>query len=688
MRKTRRIIPYALLSGLLVSCVTDHKLARVRISQPQMKEAVADTGFRLPRQITWTDDKGKEHIVTEATKDSVTGEYITQMELSEITVVAKSKQVAERNGKINLDFIVTVPGELISNKWQVQLTPVAYKSADTLYLDRIFLSGADFAKMQRKGYMRYQAFMNSIIPDSLYLQKLFDEKGYRKALAELEEEYFQAWKHEVISKERWIDWSDKANARFALFNYRMERNKQAIAGYNSILEYLPAYRLRREMDGKYIPSKWKIFAEGNYKIRTRNITPEDSASITRRFTDYAKMAENRKRKEQAGEMYEKYVRFPYEAARLDTVIKEGDNFVYYYKQELPATENTKKIDLTLDGQILSKDETKTQLPPSDTITYFISSMVQFLDRSPRYKKKIITRKDEVNLRAYVTYKSGATEFSEDIGDNRAEIDKVFDTIHGINYTGEFLIDSIRMTATSSPEGSADMNLFLSKGRALALKKYLALRSDDREGVDTLFRPRWIGEDWNRLHELVLADDSLENKAYLLRIMKETDNPDNREYALRKYPADYMRIRGKHYPLLRGVEFKFHLHRRNMLQDTIVMPVIDTTYMQAVKMIEDRQYRQALAILDVSYPDDYNTAVCLMSLGYDKRALEIMTEQADTSDRNYLLAILYSRLKREEDALKMYVKSCDQDASKIWRGKLDPEINKLIVTYNLYKDELY
>ena len=688
MRKTRRIIPYALLSGLLVSCVTDHKLARVRISQPQMKEAVADTGFRLPRQITWTDDKGKEHIVTEATKDSVTGEYITQMELSEITVVAKSKQVAERNGKINLDFIVTVPGELISNKWQVQLTPVAYKSADTLYLDRIFLSGADFAKMQRKGYMRYQAFMNSIIPDSLYLQKLFDEKGYRKALAELEEEYFQAWKHEVISKERWIDWSDKANARFALFNYRMERNKQAIAGYNSILEYLPAYRLRREMDGKYIPSKWKIFAEGNYKIRTRNITPEDSASITRRFTDYAKMAENRKRKEQAGEMYEKYVRFPYEAARLDTVIKEGDNFVYYYKQELLATENTKKIDLTLDGQILSKDETKTQLPPSDTITYFISSMVQFLDRSPRYKKKIITRKDEVNLRAYVTYKSGATEFSEDIGDNRAEIDKVFETIHGINYTGEFLIDSIRMTATSSPEGSADMNLFLSKGRALALKKYLARRSDDREGVDTLFRPCWTGEDWNRLHGLVLADDSLENKSYLLRIMKETDNPDNREYALRKYSADYKRIREKHYPLLRGVEFKFHLHRRNMLQDTVVMPVIDTTYMHAVKMIEDRQYRQALAILDVSYPDDYNTAVCLMSLGYDKRALEIMTEQTDTSDRNYLLAILYSRLKREEDALKMYVKSCDQDASKIWRGRLDPEINKLIVTYNLYKDELY
>lgn len=87
--------------------------------------------------------------------------------------------------------------------------------------------------------MRYRAFMNSIIPDSLYMQKLLDSKGYKKALAELEEEYFQAWKHEVIAKERWVDWSDKTNARFALFNYKMERNRQAIAGYNSILEYLP-----------------------------------------------------------------------------------------------------------------------------------------------------------------------------------------------------------------------------------------------------------------------------------------------------------------------------------------------------------------------------------------------------------------------------------------------------------------
>lgn len=150
MRTTRRIIPFALLSGLLLSCGSEHRLARVRISQPGVREATTDTACKVPEQIAWTDDKGERHIVTRAEKDSVTDEEITSVELSEITVMARSKQVAERNGKINLDFVVTVPGELVSNKWQLQLAPVAYKPSDTLYLDRIFLSGADFAKMQKR----------------------------------------------------------------------------------------------------------------------------------------------------------------------------------------------------------------------------------------------------------------------------------------------------------------------------------------------------------------------------------------------------------------------------------------------------------------------------------------------------------------------------------------------------------
>lgn len=677
----------ALTAILLFSCnTTKVDIARVRISQPDMIQKDDTASLQMPQQIKWTDEKGLQHIVVQAEKDSVTGEDITTVQLSEVTVTARSKQIAERNGKINLDFIITVPASLINKKWQLQLTPAAYMQKDSILLDKILLSGADFAKMQKKGYAQYQAFIASIIPDSLYLQELFDEKGYKKALEEIEQEYYQAWSGEFLLQDQWIDWKEKTNLRYAFFNHKLDRNKRKIEGTKTPLSMLPAYWLYRDMEVDFVPERYKLFVDGNYQIKLKKITPEDSVKIADKYFNFKRMAENQRKKEMVGEMYNKYVRFPYQPARLDTVIRSGDKFIYYYDQELPATEQTKKIDLTLHGQILSRDQRSHTLPNSDTLTYYVSSMVQFLDHSPRYKKKIISRKDEVNVTAYINYKTGTTSFDETLGQNKAELDKVNATIRDINYTGEFLIDSIKMTATSSQEGSAYMNLQLSKERAINLKKYLLSKSDDPEGVDSLFRPRWIGEDWETLRSLIEKDDTLQHKYDLLGCISDIENLDLRENTMKKYKSDYIRLRDKHYPLLRAVKFKFHLHRRDMIQDTIIVPVIDSTYMDAIKMIEERKYKQALVLLDDMYPDDYNTAICLMSLGYDKRALDIMLQQADTSDRNYILAILYVRLKQEELAVKSFIKSCDQDETKIWRGKLDPEINELIKTYNLYQNE--
>lgn len=285
MKQNKLILP--IVATLAVSCATHKTINRVRISQPNM-ETKKDTSYHLPQMIKWTDEKGQTRIVTQAERDSITGEEITTVQLSEITVTAKSKQVAERNGKINLDFLITVPSSLINNKWQLQLAPVAFQVNDTIELDKIFLSGADFSKMQKKGYLQYQAFLSSIIPDSLYLKEMFNQKGYKRAMEELENEYYQAWKNEVIQKERWIDWSDKINARFAYFNFKVDQNRASIAGYNSILRYLPAYSMYRQLDKEYTPSKWKIYAEGNYQIRTKNITSEDSIAITKKFTFFEK----------------------------------------------------------------------------------------------------------------------------------------------------------------------------------------------------------------------------------------------------------------------------------------------------------------------------------------------------------------------------------------------------------------
>ena len=149
------------MAGLAVSCATHKPLDRVRISQPNMEQK-ADTAYKLPQMIKWTDENGQTRIVTQAERDSVTGEEITTVQLSEITVTARSKQIAERNGKINLDFIVTVPASLINNKWQLQLTPVAYKPQDTIYLEKNFCPDLISRKCKRKAICNIRLFYHPL----------------------------------------------------------------------------------------------------------------------------------------------------------------------------------------------------------------------------------------------------------------------------------------------------------------------------------------------------------------------------------------------------------------------------------------------------------------------------------------------------------------------------------------------
>ena len=454
-----------------------------------------------------------------------------------------------------------------------------------------------------------------------------------------------------------------------------------IAGHNTILSVLPAYWLRRDLDTTLIPSRYRMFSEGT-PLKVRRVTPEDSARIAERYFDYKRIAENERKRDAVSRKYEELVRFPYQAARLDTVIRNRNNtFSYYYRQEMDVTDNTKRIDLTVDGRILAVNGSSANLPSSDTITYYISSMVQFLDHAPRYRKEKIYRKATANTTAYINYPAGRYLFDEEYGNNRSEIDKVLEAINKLTYTGELVMDSIDMTATASPEGSAAANRILSRQRAVALKEYLSGRTDDRTGIDTLIRPRWIGEDWQLLVRKVQQDTEMDDRSAVLDIMSSVKDPDAREAGIRKrFPDAYKHIRENYYPLARAVNFAFYLHRRDMIEEFKYTTVLDSAYMHGLDLMDDRQYKDALVIL--SDYNDYNTAICLMSLGYDARAAGILESLPESSNVCYLLSILYSRLKDDGKAVSSFMRSLELDSSKAYRGRLDPEINRLITTYNL------
>lgn len=594
--------------------------------------------------------------------------------LDQITVVSKSRNIAERAGKISIDFKVSVPSELINNKWQVRLTPFADKNGKRIEFDKILLSGADFLKRQQKGYRMYQNFVNSIIPDSAYMQNLFDQKGYQKALGDIEQMFYMAWQKEMLSQDRFVDWKNIRNKRFMLFNGIMERNKSSI-NPNDWRKVLPSYYLSRNISN--VPSEWDMFLNANFSIKPTQMTAKDSIDLSKKFFNYKRMAENERKKASVDKMFKEFVIFPKEECKLDTIIENGDKFDYYYKQTIDADENIKKIFLTVDGEVLAIDQSEYNLPKSDTITYYISSMVQFLDRTPHYKRIIVSRHAEANTRALIQFPVGSTKFIESIN-NKNEVDRVLETLHKLTYTGELVLDSVYMTATASPEGSAVTNKRLSDGRAVELKKHLAKKVEHEKDM-SLFHARAIGEDWVRLEELINNDSNLSNREEILSAIRKTSNQDDRENKLKCFPQ-YTYMKNNLFPQLRVVKFDFYLHRKEMVKDTIHTTVIDTAYMAAVQQMEDRQYRAALKTL-TEY-NDYNTALCYMSLGYDTQAVDILEKCNQTADVYYLLAILYSRMKRDEDAIAAFKKSCEIDSSKFYRGALDPEINQLIINNKL------
>ncbi|MFR3025870.1 hypothetical protein [Bacteroides thetaiotaomicron] len=562
MFKKYKYIHLVLLLIMVCSCRLTQKLEntdyRPQVNQPGKVTKNADTDIKEESVVKEADGNSDEQI---RTRDERTGEDIVTVALSEVTVVARTKTVPERFGKVNLDFVVTVPKTLIDKRWMITLTPTLEKSGEKIELEDVAINGE--------------------------IYRLFQEKGE--------------------------------------------------AMYSTLAD--------------------------RYNFFTRDTT---------RIWDY---------------FYRKYNLQYNTDARLDTVISAGNNFNYYYTQEV-ATDESKSMDLYLTGNIFALDKSTYTLPQSDTITYFVSSMIQFLDNAPRFKRRIIERHAEANFSAHITFPVGRENIDENLNDNANEIAKVQDIIKQLTWSSEFIIDSINMTASASPEGSWRLNEALAKRRAISLKSYFGRKLDDKKGVDTLFNAKWIAEDWKRVYDLIAMDNHISSKDAILQIITNEADPDKRELQIKnKFPVEYKHIRDSIYPALRVVDFQFNLHRSGMTQDTIHTTEPDTLYEKGRDLLKARKYKDALAIL-IEY-GDYNTAIAYMSLGYDKPAYDILLKEKESANQEYLLAILCSRLKREEEAVRRFLHSCELDGSKVYRGALDPEINRLIRKYNLNKkiDEL-
>ena len=473
------------------------------------------------------------------------GERVMALRIEQVTVVAKARTIPERNGRVTLDFIVTLPKTLLGSSRSVVITPILHKPGESVPLEDLVIRGGRFSLLQERDYWQYETYVERFRPDTV--------------------------------------------GREAAFN--------------------------------------------------------------------------------------RFVKFPYpEDVRLDSLVEGRSTVTYYYSQAVKTDETSKKMLVTLQGQVLAVDDSAYRLPPSDTLSYVVSSMLSFVDTVPRYRIKVIDKFVTVEDRNYIQFFVGDTRVVDTLGDNRRQLDKIAGLMRRIVEQQEFYVDTITLTAASSPEGAYAFNDRLSQGRAAALKRSLVRRYG--RSIDTMLTVRWVAEDWAELTNRIRTDREIVNRDAILELIAAEKNPDRREQAIRlRFPKEYAYIRSVIYPQLRAVNFRYSLRRKGMVKDTIHTTELDTAYARGVELLQKRKYAKALYILN-DY-NDRNTVVAHLSLDHNERAMELLATMPKDAVTEYLRAIACSRLGRKAEGREHFLEACRLDGRMEYRGNLDPEIAELL-----------
>ena len=645
---TRWTAAVLLAALLLAGCGPQGKLERLRRQSLAAQMVIADEkelpeiamGGETRRDTMVVEDPdGNQVLIMRAVKDE-NGEMVATDVLQAAKVTARFRNVAERSGRVDLNFRIIVPEAMQDREWQLRFYPDLFVLEDSVRLDPILITGEGYRKAQLKGYEHYRRFLDSIEADSTHFVDRFQlEMFLRRNLPDI---YRYKTDSTAVSEEEFRSHYG-ITERQALDHYTnqlvVRRNRRKVGK-------------KDEMFRKYV--KVPIVTEG-LRLDTVIVSPD------------------------------------------------GD-ILYDYVQSIHVKPSLRKATVLLSGDIYEEDRRIYRVPRTDPLTFYISSISGLSDDAVRYKTVVTERKVQANTACYIDFEQGRAEIRKETGHNREEMARIEGNLRSLLQNRDYDLDSIVVTASCSPEGSYEHNRRLSMRRSESVSDYFegflkhyrdsVRRNGFHIGLDETFREeapaeirllsRNNPENWTMLDALVREDESLSDKEKEDYVRTASaGQPDLREQQLQRLPS-YRHIRESLYPRLRTVRFDFHLHRKGLQKDTVHTTVVDSVYMRGLQAIRDREYEQAVTLLRPY--KDYNTAVAFCALDYNASALEVLEPMERTDKVLYLLAILYSRRGDDRKAVESFLKACRLNPSFVHRGNLDPEISGLIRRYGLDPEE--
>ena len=405
-----------LLTGLSIACGPVYRLSHLKEEAFQAQISLSETTGRIPQTnieikrdtLKVVNIDGKEMYLMSAVQDEY-GNMVASRQLEAAVVVAKFRNVAERNGKIDLCFQIIVPESLYHKEWQLRYSPIMYIMDDSLALDKVIVTGEMYRRRQNRGYELYRKFLNSIITDSTaFIDKRALEIFLRRNIPQI-----YAYKNDSS----FVD-AEVFHSAFGV------SQRQALEHYTNRLAERWNERRKRQSPRKFQQYvKAPILTEG---IRLDTVMRD----------------------------------------------MQG-NYVFDYVQTINTRPRLRKVEIALDGEIYELNTRLLTIPRSDRLTFFISSLSAFVDGRERYQTKIVERKASAEYAYDLRFSSASCELDPAVGNNAYELSKIKERIALLMKDELFDVDSITVVASCSPEGSMKMNRQLARSRSQGISAYFS-----------------------------------------------------------------------------------------------------------------------------------------------------------------------------------------------------------------------
>lgn len=596
-----------------ISCSQYRKIELVRSGEVRISLLIPEEVETIMDEVTdeVEDVLADESFLMNAVMDEETGEMVATDILSASSVTARFRNVAERTGYVTIGFDINVPAGMSDSKFRLKLYPEMIMQGDTIDLEPVIITGTKYREGQLRGYEKYERFLSSIVTDTA--------------------DFIRIGQLEIFLQRHFPD------------TYKMKSDSSLV----SDLQAETLFGVTQEEALRHYTKRLRRF------INERRIARKDA-------------------------VFHKYVKDPIvnEGVRLDTVFhSDNGDFVYSYLHTFKSKPFLKKITVSVRGFIYADGEVVAQLPKQDELEFYISTLSSLINESPRYRMVVLERRAYDNTKAFLDFKVGSACVDTTLGDNALEMQRIRECINGVVAQKDFVLDSLLIVASCSPEGPWKYNDMLSEKRSNAMLEHIRdyVPKDLRDSLKTARIP----ENWDLLREMVGNDTlmSESEKRLIVRMIDGMIDPDMTERLLKRHPR-YAYMKENLFPELRSVGFDFYLHRVGMVKDTIHTTELDTLYMSGLDALKKLDYHTAVKILGPY--EDYNAALAYASLDRNHSAFEILSKLSQSDSKVcYLMAVVLSRLGKQKEAMKYYLLAESLDFSMRHRANLDPELSSFL-----------